>query len=76
MSDATAPAPLPPAARLSFAFAKRHGVLVRAYEGEDALVTCREGADPRGIAEVRRHLGRRLRLERVPADTFDENVRL
>jgi general secretion pathway protein E len=63
---------LPPAARLSFAFAKRHGVLVRGFDGDDALVTCREGADPRGIAEVRRHLGRRLRLERVPADTFDE----
>jgi len=59
------------AARLSFAFAKRHGVLVRAAEGEEVLLTCREGADPRGIAEVRRHLGRRLKLERVPADTFE-----
>jgi general secretion pathway protein E len=66
---------LPPETRLSFAFAKRHGVLLRGLLDGHALATCREGADPRGIAEVRRFVGRPLRLQRVPAEEFDSLLR-
>ncbi len=61
--------------RLSFAFAKRHGVLV--HRVVDGVAECiyRETASPQALAEVRRYLRRALRLERVPEAQFDELLR-
>jgi general secretion pathway protein E len=57
--------------RLSFAFAKRHGVLVRGIVDGVADCVCRENASPLALAEVRRYLRRAVRLERVPEEEFD-----
>src|SRR2546429_4232567 len=57
--------------RLSFAFAKRHGVLVKRLTDEVAECACRDNAAPLAIAEVRRYLRRSLKLERVRAEEFD-----
>jgi general secretion pathway protein E len=61
--------------RLSFAFARRHGVLVRASDGGVALCACRHGATPQAIAEVRRLLRVPLRLERLGDEEFDALLR-
>src|SRR3974377_283713 len=61
--------------RLSFAFAKRHGVLV--HRVVDGVAECiyRDTASPHALAEVRRYLRRSMRLERVPEAQFDELLR-
>jgi general secretion pathway protein E len=56
---------------LSFPFAKRHGVLVRALGEDEADVVYRKGASPLSIAETRRFLGRTVRLTRVSDEEFD-----
>jgi hypothetical protein len=60
---------------LPFAFAKRHGVLVRAVTDDGADVLIRDGATPTALAEVRRHLRRPLRLERVSVERFEVMLR-
>jgi general secretion pathway protein E len=57
--------------RLTFAFAKRHGVLVRDIVDGVAECVCRENATPHALAEVRRYLRRPLKLERVAEAEFD-----
>ncbi|HVP32047.1 MAG TPA: type II secretion system ATPase GspE [Steroidobacteraceae bacterium] len=57
--------------RLSFAFAKRHGVLVRGIVDGVADCVCREHPSPLALAEVRRYLRRPVTLERVPEEEFD-----
>ncbi|MDA3921209.1 MAG: type II secretion system ATPase GspE [Salinisphaera sp.] len=58
--------------RLPFAFAKRHGVMLVADPHSDALeVICREPLNAGAILEVRRHTGRKLRIQRVAASAFD-----
>src|SRR6202048_3560935 len=64
-----------PERRLSFAFAKRHGVLVNRVVDGVAECTYRDTALPQALAEVRRYLHRSLRLERVPDSRFDELLR-
>src|SRR6202171_440505 len=64
-----------PERRLSFAFAKRHGVLVTGVVDGVAECTYRDTALPQALAEVRRYLRRSLRLERVPDERFDELLR-
>ena len=61
--------------RLSFAFAKRHGVLVNRVVDGVAECIYRDTASPQALAEVRRYLRRSLRLERVPEAQFDELLR-
>jgi general secretion pathway protein E len=65
----------PPERRLSFAFARRHGVIYRGFENGRANVVVRAGADPQGLAEVRRYLGVPLRLEPVDVDRFEDLLR-
>jgi len=60
------------ARRISFAFAKRHGVLVRQIGEGFADAVYRSGASPASIAEVRRFIGMPLRLEKVESEVFDE----
>src|SRR5579872_5549983 len=57
--------------RLSFAFAKRHGVLVGDVVEGVAQCVCRENAAPQALAEVRRYLRCPLSLERVSEAEFD-----
>nr|PZN77341.1 MAG: type II secretion system protein GspE [Pseudomonadota bacterium] len=65
----------PPPRRLSFAFAKRHGVLVKRVVDGVAECACRATAAPLALAEVRRYLRMPLKLERVDDATFDELLR-
>src|SRR5579883_1802803 len=62
------PAPQP---RLSFAFAKRHGILIRSVTDTEAECVYREHAPALALAEVRRFVGRPVKLERVPEAEFD-----
>jgi general secretion pathway protein E len=61
--------------RLSFAFAKRHGILVNRVVDGVAECIYRDTASPQALAEVRRYLRRSLRLARVPEAQFDELLR-
>jgi general secretion pathway protein E len=56
---------------LSFAFAKRHGVLVQQANDGAAEAVYRAGASPASIAEVRRVVGRSLKLQCVDSERFD-----
>src|SRR5687767_4038547 len=69
------PKPIAPVGRLPFAFAKRHGVLVRGVADGKAQVVYREGAQPSAVAELRRFLGIPLVIERVAETAFDELLR-
>jgi len=61
--------PLP---RLPFAFAKRHGVLVRAVIEGKAHVVYRDGASPAAVAELKRFVGVPIVIERATPTAFDE----
>ncbi|HKF98156.1 MAG TPA: GspE/PulE family protein, partial [Steroidobacteraceae bacterium] len=61
--------------RLSFAFAKRHGVLVNRFVDGVAECIYRDTASPHALAEVRRYLRCPIRLERVPEAQFDQLLR-
>ena len=52
--------------KLSFPFAKRHGVLVRGITNDVADTVCRPGVTPQALAEVRR---RALELLGEPLST-------
>ena len=56
---------------LPFAFAKRHGVLIREFTGDAAETVYRPGVSPHSLAEVRRFAGVRLNLSCVPVEDFD-----
>src|SRR5688572_8929668 len=76
--SASAPATLvrpSPAQFLSFAFCKRHGVLILKRDEQFAEAVYRVGALPAAIAEVRRVLGMPLQLRRVDSDAFDQLLR-
>ncbi len=62
--------------KLSFPFAKRHGVLVRGIIDGLADTVCRPGVTPHAIAEVRRFIGMPLKLERVSVESFDSLLRI
>jgi general secretion pathway protein E len=61
--------------RLPFAFARRHGVLVRSVDDGVADCVYRTPASPLALAEVRRHLRLPLKLTPVAAESFDELLR-
>ncbi|HEY0339377.1 MAG TPA: ATPase, T2SS/T4P/T4SS family, partial [Steroidobacteraceae bacterium] len=69
--SATVTTLLPPERKVSFAFAKRHGIVVRQFVDGVAECACRENVTPLAIAEVRRYLRRAIRLERVTEAEFD-----
>ncbi|WP_116810967.1 type II secretion system ATPase GspE [Steroidobacter cummioxidans] len=72
---AVVPAAAASAASLTFAFCKRHGVLVQKVHETSAEAVYRAGAQPAAIAEVRRVLGVPLQLRRVDAEAFDQLLR-
>ncbi|HKE45588.1 MAG TPA: type II secretion system ATPase GspE [Steroidobacteraceae bacterium] len=61
--------------RLSFAFAKRHGVLVSGVSDGVANTVYRAGASALSVAELRRFIGLPLKLQRVEPDIFDALLR-
>ena len=58
---------------LPYGFAKRHGVLLL-DAGDVARVGLREGADPKGLIEARRVLGRPLAVEPLSQAAFDRQL--
>jgi len=64
-----------PQRRLSFAFAKRHGVLVKSMQDGVAQCACRPNTSPIALAEARRFLRVSMKLERVDEPIFDELLR-
>src|SRR6185436_1373319 len=74
MDDAVA-AMNAPERRLSFAFAKRHGVLVKRFVNGVAECAYRADTTPMALAEVRRFLRTKVKLERVDEPEFDALLR-
>ena len=64
-----------PERRLTFAFAKRHGVVVTRFVDGIAECACRTDTSPLAIAEVRRYLRTQMKLERVEEPVFDALLR-
>jgi general secretion pathway protein E len=75
MSAAASALVAAPERRLSFAFAKRHGVLVKRMQDGIAQCACRADASPLALAEARRFLRVSMKLERVAEPIFDELLR-
>ena len=74
--SASAPVPAVRATKpLSFAFCKRHGVLILKTSEQFAEAVYRVGAQPTAITEVRRALGMPLQLRRVDSEVFDQLLR-
>jgi general secretion pathway protein E len=73
--DIAATTAAPPERRLSFAFAKRHGVVVTRFHDGVAECACRADTSPLAIAEVRRYLRTQMKLERVEETVFDSLLR-
>ena len=65
-----------PERRLSFAFARKHGVICRGFAAGRADVIVRMSADPYGVAEARRFLGVPLSIGRVTDERFEELLQL
>ena len=64
-------APLP---AFSYAFAKRHGVLLLGIGDATARVALCDGADPAALLEARRSLGLPLEVETLPRSGFDRRL--
>jgi general secretion pathway protein E len=64
-----------PERRLSFAYAKRHGVLVKSVSNGVAECAYRASASPFALAEVRRFLRLPIKIERVDEAAFDAMLR-
>ncbi|MFN3726100.1 MAG: GspE/PulE family protein [Allosphingosinicella sp.] len=58
-------------ARIPYAFARRHGVVLAGGDNGKPTVAMREGADPQALIELRRWLGRPFGLQFVAPDAFD-----
>ena len=56
---------------IPYAFARRFGVVLQASDGVHAAIALREGADPKVLPELRRHLARPLEVTIVAGDAFD-----
>ncbi len=57
--------------RPSFAFAKRHGLIAASADASGVEVVARTGVNIDAVQEMRRFLGRPIRLRMVPGDEFD-----
>jgi general secretion pathway protein E len=71
LNDTGAAPSAPPALRLPFAFARRHGLLVRSHADGSTECLYRSPAAPSAIAEVRRLLRVPLSYTPVGAEEFD-----
>ncbi len=75
MNAVVEPATQGTARRLPFAFARRHGLVLRAMDGATAILACRATVQPQALAEVARLLRAPLRVERVGDADFDRLLR-
>ncbi|MCC5867574.1 MAG: type II secretion system ATPase GspE [Gammaproteobacteria bacterium] len=75
LAEANTAAPERGPRRLSFAFAKRHGVLLRDSVAGRVDVVHRPGIQPATLAEIRRFAGLPLHLIPVDAEQFDQLLR-
>ncbi len=57
--------------RLSYGFSRRHGVILEEGDGSTAVVLCRHNVSVWSLAEVRRFVGRPLRLRRMDPEHFE-----
>ena len=57
--------------RLPYAFAKRHGVLIGQVSPDHVQVFYYDELDPRTLGEVRRIIGRPIKLNATSAEQFD-----
>ncbi len=57
--------------RISFPYAKRHGVLVKTWEAGCAIVVCRSNTSALALTELRRFLGAPLKLEHATPEAFE-----
>jgi len=57
--------------RPTFLFAKRHGVLVTGEEEGKVVVLHTPGIEPAAVVELRRFMGKPLKLQEVEKDQFD-----
>src|ERR1700730_18441764 len=62
------------AIRIPYAFAKSHGVVVTALDGDVAQVAVRSDAHAGALAELRRALGVPLSTRRIGIEQFDELI--
>src|ERR1700682_4686470 len=69
-SDAASPA----SPRVSYAFARTHGVFPLRDEGDAVLVVARDDASVEGIAELKRVLQRPLKTLKVSAERFSAEL--
>jgi len=56
---------------LSFAYAKKQGVLLTEVNNDQAKCVCREDVQPVALAEVRRFVGMPLKMEFLNSEKFD-----
>lgn len=59
---------------IPYAFAKAKGVVLVSNDGSTPVVAFREGADPRVLIEVRRHLARTFDVQRASPADFDRHL--
>jgi general secretion pathway protein E len=62
-------------ARPGFGFARRHGATVLALADDHAEIVYRPGVQPEVIAELRRHVGRPLKLNAQTAEAYEQLLR-
>jgi general secretion pathway protein E len=62
--------------RPTFLFAKRHGVLVTGEEEGKAVVLHTPGIEPSAVVELRRFMGKPLKLQQVDKEKFDSLLAL
>ena len=61
----------PVPARIPYAFARKHGLVLAGQSDGRLKVAMREGADPQALVELRRWLARPFSVEHVAPDAFD-----
>jgi len=61
---------------ISYAFAKRHGVMLGKINEDKAELLYRGNINPHAISEVRRIIGRRIELLKIPTEEFDAKLAL
>ena len=60
--------------RLPFAFAKRHGVLIKEIHEDHTEVIYRQGVSTLSLTEVRRFVGGPVKFTRVDEESFDDQL--
>jgi len=69
------PVSLPVERQLSFAFAKRHQVLIASQSPQDAVIYCGPKLTPLALSELRRYVQKPLSIHVIDEDTFDKMLR-